>query len=153
LIRRATVDDAEAVSELVQRAYEHWVPVVGGRPRPMDDDYSEVLESEEFEGWVDAEGDVINGVIVLQPEADHLWVDNVAVDLAIKGSGVGRALLEFAIERARELNLPDVRFFTHERMAENRDIYARLGWAEYDEEKPLADFFVYFRRPVGDTDA
>ncbi len=114
----------------------------------MDDDYAEVFESEEFEGWVADDGGLIRGAIVLQPEPDHLWVDNVAVDPAFKGSGVGRALLEFAIERARELNLPDVRFFTHERMAENRVIYARLGWAEYDEPKPLAGFFVYFRKPV-----
>lgn len=147
-IRRASIEDASAVSELVNRAYEPWVEIVGGRPRPMDDDYSEVFRSQDFEGWVLTENDAVCGVIVLQPEPDHLWVDNVAVDPACKGSGVGRALLELATGRARELRLDDVRFFTHVLMAENRDIYARLGWAEYPEANPIADYFVYFRKPV-----
>ncbi len=38
--------------------------------------------------------------------------------------------------------------FTHELMASNRVIYTRLGWEEYEPEEPLADFFVYFRKPV-----
>ena len=33
-------------------------------------------------------------------------------------------------------------------MAANRAIYAHLGWIEYEAEEPLADFFVYFRKPV-----
>ena len=119
----------------------------------MDDDYAEVFGGEEFEGWVDVRDGTIRGVIVLQPEPDHLWVDNVAVEPAFKGSGVGRALLEFAIKRAQERDLPNVRFFTHERMRENRAIYARLGWAEYDQPTPLADFFVYFRKPVAGSGA
>jgi len=146
VIRRATVDDAAAVSALVNRAYEHWVPVVGGRPRPMDDDYSVRLA--EFEAWVDAEDGEARGVIVLEPAGEHLWVDNVAIDPAFKGSGIGRALLELALRRAGELGLSEVRFFTHELMAENRAIYAGLGWIEYEPEEPLADFFVYFRKPV-----
>jgi N-acetylglutamate synthase-like GNAT family acetyltransferase len=146
VIRRATVDDAAAVSALVNRAYEHWVPVVGGRPRPMDDDYSVRLA--EFEAWVDAEDGEVRGVIVLEPAGEHLWVDNVAIDPAFKGSGIGRALLELALRRAGELGLSEVRFFTHELMAENRAIYAGLGWIEYEPEEPLADFFVYFRKPV-----
>lgn len=114
----------------------------------MDDDYSEVFQDEEYEGWVDIEGDVLRGVIVLQPEPDHLWVDNVAVDPESQGTRLGKTLLEFALERARELNLSEVRFFTHVKMTRNRAIYAQLGWAEYDEEKPIADYFVYFSKPV-----
>ena len=146
MIRRATVADAAEVSALVNRAYERWVPVVGGRPRPMDDDYSVRLA--EFEAWVDAEDGEIRGVIVLEPGGEHLWVDNVAVDPAFKGSGIGRALLELALRRAGELGLSEVRFFTHELMVENRAIYSGLGWIEYEPEEPLADFFVYFRKPV-----
>jgi N-acetylglutamate synthase-like GNAT family acetyltransferase len=146
VIRRATVDDAAAVSALVNHAYEHWVPVVGGRPRPMDDDYSVRLA--ELEAWVDAGDDEIRGVIVLERGEEHLWVDNVAVDPESKGTGIGRTLLELALRRAGELGLSEVRFFTHELMAENRAIYTGLGWMEYEPDEPLADFFVYFRKPV-----
>jgi N-acetylglutamate synthase-like GNAT family acetyltransferase len=146
VIRRATPKDAPAVSALVNRAYEHWVPVVGGRPRPMDDDYS--IRLADFEAWVDAEDGEIRGVIVLEPSEEQLWVDNVAVDPASKGIGIGRSLLELALRRAGELGLSEVRFFTHELMAENRAIYTGLGWLEYEPDEPLADFFVYFRKPV-----
>ena len=110
----------------------------------MDDDYQERFA--EAEAWVDEEGDAVRGVILLEAEEDHLWVDNVAVDPARHGSGIGKALLELALRRAGELGLGDVRFFTHELMADNRAIYAKLGWMEYDEENPVADFFVYFRK-------
>ncbi len=101
VIRRATPLDASAVSALVNRAYEHWVPILGGRPRPMDDDYSVRLA--DFEGWVDSEGEAIRGVILLEAEEEYLWVDNVAVDPAFAGLGIGKALLDLAVRRATEL--------------------------------------------------
>ena len=66
MIRRATPQDAPAVSALVNRAYEHWVPIVGGRPRPMDDDYEVRLA--EFESWVDEKDGTVRGVILLEEE-------------------------------------------------------------------------------------
>ena len=97
MIRRATPQDAPAVSALVNRAYEHWVPIVGGRPRPMDEDFTRFAATE-FEGWVKSDGELIRGVIVLQPEADHLWVDNVAVDPVAAGTGIATELLDHAAE-------------------------------------------------------
>lgn len=146
LIRRATIDEAPAVYELVQRAYGPWVEVMGRRPQPMDEDYTVLLA--EIEGWLALEGDELRGASILAQKEDHLWVDNVAVDPAFKGLGIGKALLSLAVSRASDLELSEVRFFTHELMAENRDIYARLEWIEYEEDEPLADFFVYFRKPV-----
>jgi len=134
------------VSALVKRAYEHWVEPLGGRPRPMDDDYS--LRLADFEGWVDEDKGEIRGVILLEASEDHLWVDNVAVDPAFGGAGIGRVLLGLAEDRAAELGYAEVHLFTHELMASNRDIYTRLGWVEYEPEEPLADFFVYFSKPV-----
>ena len=112
----------------------------------MDDDYA--LRLADLEGWVDEADGVIRGVIVLEPEEDHLWVDNVAVDPAFGGAGIGRALLELAESRALDLGFGEVHLFTHELMGSNRDFYTRLGWVEYAPEEPLADFFVYFRKPV-----
>lgn len=112
----------------------------------MDDDYS--LRLADFEGWVDEEEGVIRGVILLEAAEGHLWVDNVAVDPAFGGAGIGHGLLELAESRAIELGYGEVHLFTHELMASNRDIYTRLGWVEYEPDEPLADFFVYFRKPV-----
>ena len=134
------------MSALVERAYEHWVPIVGGRPRPMDDDYTEVFGT--YEGWVDAEGEAIRGVVVLNPVGDSMWIENVAVDPVAAGAGLGRELLDHAERRARELGIEELRLFTHEHMAANRAIYLHLGWSEFEPEERMADFFVYFRKPV-----
>ena len=93
-----SASDAAAVSALVNRAYEHWVPIVGGRPRPMDDDYRVRLT--EFESWVDDEDGVIRGAILLEDPEDHLWVDNVAVDPDSPGGGHRQALLDSRCRRA-----------------------------------------------------
>jgi len=110
----------------------------------MDDDYSVRLA--DFEGWVESEGDEIRGVILLEAEEEHLWIDNVAVDPAFAGRGIGATLLDVAVRRASELALSEVHLFTHELMADNRRIYEHLGWIEYERDEPLADFFVYFRK-------
>jgi N-acetylglutamate synthase-like GNAT family acetyltransferase len=153
LIRRATVDDAPVVSALVKRAYASWVPIIGRRPRPMDEDYAETFAAAEFEAWVKTDGDLIRGLLILQPEPDHLWVDNVAVDPVAAGTGIATELLDHAAKRAIELDLPETWLFTHEKMQVNREIYLHLGWTQFVPEDPIGDNFVYFRKPVGEAGA
>lgn len=113
----------------------------------MDDDYAEVLD--DYEGWVDAEGDDIRGVVVLNAGGDgFLWVENVAVDPAVAGAGLGRRLLNHAEARARELEIEELALFTHKDMDSNRSIYAHLGWTEFEPPVRAADFFVYYRKSV-----
>jgi ribosomal protein S18 acetylase RimI-like enzyme len=124
-IRVATPGDARAVAELVQRAYDHYVPRIGARPRPMEADYPALIAAGQV--WVAGALDVV-GVIVLDHQADHLQIDNVAVAPERQGSGVGTALLGFAEDRARALGVPELRLFTHALMTENQAFYARRGY-------------------------
>ena len=48
-IRRACPDETPLLQALVERAYAPWVPVVGRRPMPMDDDYAARLDFAEAE--------------------------------------------------------------------------------------------------------
>ncbi len=57
-------------------------------------------------------------------------IENVAVRTDAQGRGIGRALIGFAEQRARDLQLSEVRLYTHELMTENLALYARLGYAE-----------------------
>jgi ribosomal protein S18 acetylase RimI-like enzyme len=66
----------------------------------------------------------------MRPAEDHLFVDNVAVAPGQQGRGLGRELVAFAEEKAAEHGLPEVRLYTNEKMHENLDIYARLGFEE-----------------------
>ena len=68
--------------------------------------------------------------LVLQVEADHLVVANIAVDPAAAGQGLGRALMERAEREARRLGLRIMRLTTHIDMPENVRLYEHLGWRE-----------------------
>jgi len=116
----------------VQRAYGHYVERIGMRPGPMDADYEAVARG--GDAWVADEGGEIAGLLVLEAHGDHLLIENVAVEPARQGQGIGRALLAFAEERAAELGLGELRLYTHIKMTENQALYARLGYRE-DERR------------------
>jgi GNAT superfamily N-acetyltransferase len=128
--RRATPADVPALRELVEAAYAKYVPRIGMRPLPMDDDYDARVAN--GEAWV--VGNPIQALVVLEDGDGHLLVDNVAVRPDLQGRGLGRALLEFAEATARERGHRELRLYTNERMTENRALYAHLGWVELERE-------------------
>jgi ribosomal protein S18 acetylase RimI-like enzyme len=128
-IRPAQREEVSAIRSLVERAYGPWVPVIGRRPGPMDWDYEELVAGGDVHVW--ASPDPI-GLLVLRVTDDGaLMVENVAVDPAAQGQGLGRALLAFAEEQAAERDIDELRLYTHERMTSNIELYSRLGFAEY----------------------
>ena len=127
-IRPGGRDDVEIVAEIVERAYEGYVGEIGGRPAPMDADYSETVREGTL--FVAEEAGSVAGAIVLVAEGDHLTIDNVAVAPGRQGGGIGRALLAFAEARAREIGIAELRLFTHVLMTRNQRIYGLLGYSE-----------------------
>jgi GNAT superfamily N-acetyltransferase len=138
-IRAAERGDIEAIEAIVERAYGVYVERIGMRPGPMDSDYAEkvgrglvfVAEEPRADG---GEGAEVLALLVLVELEDRLMIDNVAVDPARQGEGIGRRLLAFAEERAGAAGLDRVALYTHEMMSENLALYARLGYEE-DERR------------------
>jgi ribosomal protein S18 acetylase RimI-like enzyme len=128
-LRAATAGDAPAVTDLMQRAYRVYLPrMAGAVPAPMQEDYGALIAG----GLVTLLmcGPALAGVLVLRPAADHLLLDNVAIDPAWQGRGFGRLLVAHAEDEARRRGLREVRLYTHETMVENQALYRRLGFAE-----------------------
>jgi len=145
VIRLATAREAPAIGGLVERAYGPWVSIVGLRPAPMDADYAALIA----EGDVFVAGDSdVAGVLVLRPDGDALMVENVAVDPARQGEGLGRALLTFASDQAAVRGVEELRLYTHELMTSNIDLYERLGWEEYDRLEQHGFARVFMRKRV-----
>jgi N-acetylglutamate synthase-like GNAT family acetyltransferase len=146
-IRGARPDDARAVAELVQQAYDDYVPRIGARPRPMDADYPALIAAGQV--WVAVDSGVV-GVIVLDHQGDYLQIDNVAVAPERQGTGVGTALLDFAEDRARAVGVPELRLFTHALMTENQAYYTRRGYVQ--TARTLDDGFdrVFFAKQLAD---
>ena len=130
LFRSATGSDVPKVAALVDAAYGHYVKRLGVLPRPMTDDYAEVIANQRVT-VAESHGTIV-GVIVLTVEDEGFLIDNVAVDPSYRGQGLGRALLEFAEAEARRTDFDSIHLYTHEKMTENLAIYSKFGYIEYD---------------------
>lgn len=128
-VRAARPGEAAAVAALVETAYAPWVPVVGQRPGPMDDDYAGRIARGEAFVVAEASG-ALAGLVVLEEKGGALWLDNVAVAPAYAGKGLGRRLIRFAEAEARRRGHDAIRLYTHQRMERNVALYRGLGYAE-----------------------
>ena len=134
MIRRARPGEAAILQGIVERAYAHYPDIIGRRPAPMDDDYEARIA--DGEAWLREQPDGrIDAVLILEQAADHLWLDNIAVEPGAQHSGGGRALMLFVAEEALRRGLPEVRLLTNEKMERNIIFYRRLGFAELDRRE------------------
>jgi GNAT superfamily N-acetyltransferase len=132
-IAAAEPADAPAIEALVQRAYTPYVQGIGVRPMPLDADHRSAIARGEV--FVAREGGIL-GAIVLVARRDCMIIENVAVEPARHGEGIGRVLLAFAEAQARAADLPRLRLCTHEAMSRNLRIYSQLGYSRDDRPHP-----------------
>ena len=126
--RLAIPGDLHAVEEVVRQAYSPYESRIGRPPGPMLDDYRTLIELRrvhviEWDGAVKA-------VLVLIPEAEAMLLDNVAVAPEAQGLGLGRAMLQFAEQSAREAGYGKIKLYTNQAMTENIALYSRIGYSE-----------------------
>jgi ribosomal protein S18 acetylase RimI-like enzyme len=146
-LRPATGSDAASVAALVDAAYGHYVERLGMQPGPMTDDYTTVIHDHQV---TVAEHDrAVVGVVVLTVTDEGFFIDNVAVHPSRRGTGLGRALLQFAEAEARRAGFDAIHLYTHERMTENLALYARIGYLEYDRRSQGGFSLVYMRKQLG----
>ncbi len=137
-IRPATAAEGARLRAITRAAYAHWVPLIGARPAPMDEDHA--AQCAAGEAWFHGE----SAAIVLRDEAPGLLLDNIAVLPEAQGRGLGRALVAFAEDEARRRGHATLWLYTNERMAPNVALYARLGFRETHRagEPPMRRVFM-----------
>jgi len=128
VLRLAGVGDADAVAACVRRAYAKYDGRLPKPPLPVLADYAAVIA--QGLTWLLEQDGACVGVLVLEAEPHALLIENVAVDPAQQGRGLGRVLLDFAETEARRRGLGAVRLYTHARMTENIALYRRRGYVE-----------------------
>lgn len=128
-IRPAREEDVPALTALARAAYARYVPRLGREPAPVAADYASPAAGRV---WV-AGSDRLVGLLVLEAGDGQLFIQNVAVDPAAQGRGVGGALLAHAEAEARRAGLPEIRLSTNAAMTENRAWYGRHGYREVGE--------------------
>ena len=143
-LRSATSADAAKVTALVMAAYGHYPEQIGMVPRPMIDDYAQVITN--YQVMVVESHQTIVGIIVLAITDEGFLIDNVAVDPSYRGKGLGRTLLKFAEAEARRAGFDSIYLYTHEKMKENIALYSRVGYVEYDRRSQGEFSLVYMRK-------
>ena len=150
LIRRATADDAARIGAIARAAYAKYVSRIGREPAPMVADFAGHIATDHVV-VVEAAG-VVDGYMVAWAETDAYFLDNIAVDPARQGRGLGRKLMAHAADEAKRRHLPAIRLYTNEAMTENLSMYAHMGFIETHRvvEKGFARVYMRWTLPAGE---
>jgi ribosomal protein S18 acetylase RimI-like enzyme len=147
MIRRAGLDDVDALRAIATAAYQKYVPRIGRNPAPMTADYAQAVRDQQ--AWAAIQNGSIAGFAILIPRPGYLLLDNVAVLPAAQGHGIGARLLALAEDHARSLGLSEIRLYTNEAMTENLAYYPRHGYTETHRAEQDGFRRVFFRKPIG----
>lgn len=128
LIRPATIADVEQIGTIARAAYAKYVPRIGREPPPMVADFAAFIARDVVVA-IEESGE-LRGFMVGWPEGDAYLIDNIAVDPAAQGRGLGRKLIEYAVNNARRSGLSALRLYTNVAMTENLAMYRRIGFVE-----------------------
>lgn len=125
-LRKARLEEADAVCRLVRSAYAIYVPRMDREPAPMHADYERLTAA----GFVTIaeESGKLRGVLVGYFRDDHFHVENIAVAPGGQGRGVGATLMEEAERIARRHGVAEIELYTNEAMTENLGFYHHLGF-------------------------
>jgi ribosomal protein S18 acetylase RimI-like enzyme len=124
----------EVTSELVD-AFARLIPQLSkSSPPPTADELAEMVRSESCDVLVAYDGDQILGTLTLVtfriPTGVRAWIEDVVVDEAGRGKGVGEALNRRALEAARAIGAKTVDLTSRpSRDAANR-LYQRIGFTQ-----------------------
>jgi GNAT superfamily N-acetyltransferase len=141
-IRQVRSDELEAVGRLTAEVY-----IGDGFIDPGDGYVLELTDTprraRDAEVWVAVQdGQVLGSVTFCAVGSPYREIGRkdegefrmLAVSSEARGRGVGRALVELCLRRARELGYAGIRMSTMDRMTSAHRVYARLGFARAPQD-------------------
>jgi ribosomal protein S18 acetylase RimI-like enzyme len=127
------IREVTEITDDVVQAFDRLIPQLSSsNPPPTREFLAAIADSEASYLLVAEDGDRILGSLTLVvfpiPTAIRAWIEDVVVDEAARGMGVGAALNQEALSRAAELGAATVDLTSRpSREAANR-LYQRLGF-------------------------
>ncbi|MEM7251133.1 MAG: GNAT family N-acetyltransferase [Pseudomonadota bacterium] len=147
VIRRASLDDLDAVAACARAAYSKYLGRMDKEPAPMNADFERQISQGMV--WVATKAHRLVGYVVFYAQGpDGLHLENIAVIPEMSGRGIGKALVQHVEEAARRAGKAAVELYTNEAMVENLAMYPKLGFVAI--ERKLQDGFdrVFFRKTL-----
>ena len=147
-LRLAGQQDVSAVKACVVAAFEHYVARIGKPPAPMLLDFAAEIRAGHV--WLVPAKAAVAGVLVQYETHEGFYIDTVAVLPDCQGTGVGKALLQFAEQEALRRGYTSIYLCTNSKMIENQVLYPRIGYVERERrsESGYARIF-YVKALVG----
>jgi GNAT superfamily N-acetyltransferase len=146
MIRPALAADQMRIEAIVGAAYSPYLERMDRPPAPLLDDYARRIA--DGQTHVLEESGEILGLVVLEPCEDFLLLDNIAVDPACHGRGLGKRLIAFTEAEARRRGYAAVELYTNEVMVENIARYRHLGYVETKRVQVAGYDRVYLRKAL-----
>jgi ribosomal protein S18 acetylase RimI-like enzyme len=128
MIRKATEADVARIIAIAHAAYIKYVPRIGHEPPPMLADFAAEIAAGHVV-VIEVAG-AVAGYLISWPKLEAYFIDNVAVDPARQGAGLGRQLMEYAVHETKRHNLSAIELYTNATMIENLEMYAHMGFVE-----------------------
>ena len=134
VVRAATVADAESCARIFFDAFEsiaarHNLPVEPGSPEFTSYKVHEMLGDDGFAGIVAERAGEVLGSVFVDERAVIAGIGPVTVDPAQQDDGVGRALMDAALDRERERGAAGIRLVQTAYHYRSLALYAKLGFA------------------------
>jgi len=144
-IRSGLGQDQPELERIATEAYQQYIPMMGKKPAPMLADYAAHLARDTV--YVAGDGKTVIGYAILISKADGWWLENIAVDPAHAGKGVGTALIaRLEDDLARQTDY--YQLYTNRLMLRNIDWYLRLGFIETGRRLEDGYERVFFRKTL-----
>ena len=147
MIRLAEADDEPEIRDCAEQAYARYVPMIGRKPAPMVADFVAQIAAGMVYVVTDDQA-LFHGFIVFYAEEEHILLENVAVLPSAAGRGVGRALISFCEDAARQRGMNGVHLYTNEKMTDNLSIYPKLGYVKVAQRTKDGFKRVYFEKTL-----
>ena len=141
MIRPATPDDLAEATRIAHAAYDRYVPELGPDLPPRVQDFAPDIAAGHL--WV-----IDGGYVCAKPKGPDWLIENIAVDPARQGEGIGRNLMAAAEAEGRRRGFARVILYTNAAMRENLALYPRMGYAETHRVTEQGRHRVYFAKAL-----
>ena len=144
-IRLADISDVENIQLCANQAYEKYIELIGKKPAPMVDKFDHLVEKNTIFVADDSSGQLM-GYVIFYPDQNRMHLSNITVFSRYQGQGIGKKLIAFCEDEARQLKLDAVVLYTNEKMFDNLNMYPHLGYLETGRKTEDGFNRVYFEK-------
>lgn len=145
-IRLATLDDLKSVQLCAQAAYAKYIERMNCEPAPMLADFASQISSGYI--FVALNDSVFAGYVSFYPVGECLHLESVALLPDQMSKGIGRGLVEFVENAARDQGITSVKLYTNAAMTENLSLYPTLGYVEIGRKQQAGYYRVFYQKFV-----